>query len=247
MPKAHPPATAVLLGATALLAATALLGCDAERTTTPPDAPALAESPALASANGLPDNGHARLYKFNLIGVSREKNPDMTGDAGRRMFVKLEGPSKIYLQPGEFDIIDANATDGNGGRFQLPDPDPDGDGETWYGVYIRPVGTPNRSATIGSCVEGEFDETLPGDETLCSTETKLLVRGTGKPRVENVSKELLSVCLDLDQIVEQNPCDVRSFLFDDETVEYLWNYDNNGLRVAQVYFLEIPEQIGLDP
>jgi hypothetical protein len=238
MPSARPAATVVLL------AATALLGCDAERTTTPPDSPALGNSPTLASVNGLPNNGHDRLYKFNIIGVPREKKPDMTGDAGKRMFVKLEGPSKIYLQKGEFDIIDANATDANGGRFQLPDPDPDGDGETWYGVYIRPVGTPHRSATIGTCVEGDFDLTLPGLETLCSTETKLLVRGTGKPQVQNVSKELLSVCLDTDLIVG---CDVRSFLFDDETVEYLWNYDNNGLRVAQVYFLEIPEQIGLDP
>ena len=244
MPRSRPPATVVLLAATALLAAAALLGCDAERATTPADSPTLAESPTLASANGLPNNGHDRLYKFNIIGVPRAKNPDMTGDAGKRMFVKLEGQSKIYLQKGDFDIIDANATDGNGGRFQLPDPDPDGDGETWYGVYVRPVGTPHRSATIGTCVEGDFDLTLPGEETLCSTETKLLVRGTGKPQVQNVSKELLTVCLDTDLIVG---CDVRSFLFDDETVEYLWNYDNNGLRVAQVYFLEIPQQIGLDP
>ena len=98
------------------------------------------------------------------------------------MFVKLEGPSKIYLQQGEFDIIDANATDANGGRFQLPDPDPDGNGETWYGVYIRPVGKPGGSATIGSCVEGDFDLTLPGLETLCSTETKLWSAAPGSPR-----------------------------------------------------------------
>jgi hypothetical protein len=230
--------------AVGLLAAAALFGCDAERTTVP----TMEGSTPLAHGNGLPDNGQDRLYKFNIIGVPRGKNPDMTGDAGKRMFVKLEGPSKIYLQPGEyFDILDANATDANGGKFQLPDPDPDGDGETWYGIYIRPVGTPHRSATLGSCIEGDLDPTLPGDETLCSTETRLLVRGTGKPKVENVSKELLSVCLDTDHIVEPNPCDVRSFLFDDETVEYLWNYDNNGLRVAQVYILEIPQQIGLTP
>jgi len=247
MPSARPTATTVLLAATALIAASALFGCDAERTTTPGDSPSLGDSPTLAAANGLPNNGHDRLYKFNLIGVSREKNPDMTGDAGKRMFVKLEGPSKIYLQKGEFDIIDANATDANGGRFQLPDPDPDGNGETWYGVYIRPVGKPGGSATIGSCVEADFDLTLPGLETLCSTETKLLVRTTGKPQVTNVSKELLSVCLDIDHIVEANPCDVRSFLFDDEAVQYLWNYDNNGLRIAQVYILEIPQQIGLTP
>ena len=227
--------------AVGLLAAAALLGCDAERTTVP----TLEGSSAVASGNGLPDNGHARLYKFNMIGVPKDKTADMTGDAGKRMFVKLEGPSKIYLQPGEWGILDANATDADGGRFQLPDPDPDGDGVTWYGVYIRPVGTPHKSATIGTCIEGEFDATLPGDETLCSTETKLLVRDTGKPKVENVSRELLSLCLDLDPLDPTNAC-TRSFLFDDETVEYLWNYDNNGLKVAQVYFLEI-EQEDLTP
>ena len=226
--------------AVGLLAAAALLGCDAERTMVP----TMDRSPTVAQGNGLPNNGHDRLYKFNLIGVPRAKNPDMTGDAGKRMFVKLEGPSKIYLAPGEFDILDANATDGNGGRFQLPDPDPDGDGVTAYGVYIRPVGTPNRSATIGSCIEGDLDTSVDGIETLCSTETKVLVRGTGKPRAENVSKELLSLCLDTDDVVG---CDTRSFLFDDDAVDYLWNYDNNGLRVAQVYFLEIPQSIGLTP
>ena len=227
--------------------ATALFGCDAERTTTPADSPTLGESPTLASANGLPNNGHDRLYKFNIIGVPREKNPDMTGDAGKRMFVKLEGPSKIYLQKGEFDIIDANATDGNGGRFQLPDPDPDGNGETWYGVYIRPVGNSGRSATIGSCVEADFDPTLPGWRRSARPRPSCWSGAPESRRWQNVSKELLSVCLDTDHIVEQNPCDVRSFLFDDEAVEYLWNYDNNGLRVAQVYFLEIPQQIGLVP
>jgi hypothetical protein len=227
--------------AVGLLAAAALLGCDAERTTVP----TMEGSSAVAEGNGLPDNGHARLYKFNLIGVPKDKKPDMTVDAGKRMFVKLEASSKIYLQKGEeFDILDANATDANGGKFQLPDPDPDGDGETWYGVYIRPVGTPHRSARIGSCIEGDLDPTLPGEETLCSTETKLLVRGTGKPRVENVSKELQSLCLDTDDVVG---CDTRSFLFDDDAVDYLWNYDNNGLKVAQVYLLEVPQQIGLVP
>ena len=90
-----------------LLAAAALLGCEPERTTVPE----MQGSPTLADGNGLPNNGHDRLYKFNVIGVPREKNPDMTGDAGKRIFVKLEGPSKIYLEKGEdFNILDANAT-----------------------------------------------------------------------------------------------------------------------------------------
>ena len=88
--------------AVGLLAAAALLGCDAERTTVP----TMEGSSAVAEGNGLPDNGHARLYKFNLIGVPKDKKPDMTVDAGKRMFVKLEAPSKIYLQEGDdFDIL----------------------------------------------------------------------------------------------------------------------------------------------
>ena len=62
--------------AVGLLAAAALLGCDPERTTVP----TMQGSSAVAQGNGLPDNGHDRRYKFNLIGVPRDKNPDMTGD-----------------------------------------------------------------------------------------------------------------------------------------------------------------------
>ncbi len=60
--------------------------------------------------------------------------PDLTGDNGQRMFVNLYGRSTIKPQEGEFDILDANATDNGGGLFQLPDPDPDDDGVTAYGV-----------------------------------------------------------------------------------------------------------------
>jgi hypothetical protein len=174
------------------------------------------------------------LYKFNLLGVPKGKTASMTGDQGRRMFVPLWGNAKVYLQPGPFDIIDANGTDGNGATFQLPDPQLE-DGEyTWYGVYIRPKGTPKGKMTLSSC------KVVDGEE-LCSTESYVLVRGTGKPQVENVSRELLTVCLDLDLIVEDNPCDVREFLFDDALAEYLWNVDNQGLRNAEVRFIEIPQ------
>jgi hypothetical protein len=183
-------------------------------------------------SNGFPTG--TTLYKFNLLGVPRGKTASMTGDEGKRMFVPLWGNAKIYLQPGPFDIIDANGTDGDGARFQLPDPQIE-DGEyTWYGVYIRPKGTPKGKMTLSSC------KMVDGEE-LCSTESYVVVRGTGKPQVENVSKELLTVCLDLDQIIEANPCDVREFLFDDDLAEYLWNVNNEGLRNAEVRFIEIPQ------
>ena len=222
--------------AVAVLAALALAAC-AE----PPTAPFGDNLTAGPIANGpLPPNlstgfpTGTTLYKFNLLGVPRGKTASMTGDEGKRMFVPAWGNAKIYLEQGPFDILDANATDGNGGRFSLPDPQLDDTEYTWYGVYIRPKGTPKGKMTLSSC------KIVDGEE-LCSTESYLLVRGTGKPQVENVSKELLTVCLDLDQVIEANPCDVREFLFDDALAEYLWNVDNQGLRNAEVRFIEIPQ------
>lgn len=226
-----------------IVAAAAVLGlvaCSGDQATNPTPTPPVDYGAALLSnAN----NGHYGLYKVNVIGVPKQKSAEMTGDQGKRMFVPLSGTTKIYLQEGDFDVLDANATDGYG-LFQLPDPDPDDDGETWYGMFVRTLGKPGGSATLQSCAEGDFDLTLPGNETLCSTETMVVTREAGKPRVYNVSKELLTVCLNLD---DDPACDLRSFLFDDDDLDYLWNWTTNGLRLAQVYFLEIPQDIGVEP
>jgi len=217
----------------AIALATSMLACGE-----PPAAPDLAVGPTASNgltpkaATGFPSG--TTLYKFNLLGVPKGKTASMTGDQGKRMFIPLWANAKIYLQQGPFDIIDANGTDANGATFQLPDPQLGDTEYTWYGVYIRPKGTPNGKATLSSC------KVVDGEE-LCSTESYVLVRGTGKPTVENVSKELLTVCLDLDHIEEANPCDLREFLFDDDLAQYLWNVDNQGLRNAEVRFIEIPQ------
>ncbi|MBN2076199.1 MAG: hypothetical protein JW762_11675 [Dehalococcoidales bacterium] len=127
----------------------------------------------LATPAGLPD-GATRLYKFNIIGVDNVKNVDMTNDNGKRMFVPLNDKCKIYLQqamqedgvtpmlytdPGAFDIIDANGTDGEA-IFQLPAPGYDayivtGTEEVWsdYSIYIRSLGKPYGFTTITTCAE----------------------------------------------------------------------------------------------
>jgi hypothetical protein len=220
-----------------LALATAVVAC-AEPTTAPTEFADLFAGPIASSgaapkaSTGFPSG--TTLYKFNLLGVPKGKTPSMTGDQGKRMFIPLWGNAKIYLQQGPFDVIDANGTDANGATFQLPDPQLDDTEYTWYGVYVRPKGTPGGKATLTSCKVVDSEE-------LCSTESYVLVRGTGKPTVENVSKELLTVCLDLDHIVESNPCDVREFLFDDDLAQYLWNVDNQGLRNAEIRFIEIPQ------
>ncbi|HSA56892.1 MAG TPA: hypothetical protein VLE53_14370 [Gemmatimonadaceae bacterium] len=200
--------------------------------------------PTVALGNGFPNNGHATLYKMNLIGHPGSPSSDMLNDQGKRIFVRLNGNTRILLSEGSFDILDANGTDGTA-AFSLPDPDPDGDGVTWYGVYIRPKGKPNTGLNITTCASGDFDNdpTTP-DEELCSLEVKVVVRGTGKPKVDNISRELLTLCVDTDGDLQ---CDERIFLFDDRAHDYLWSVDNFGLRNAEVRFLEIPQNIGLTP
>jgi len=236
MSPTYRPMSALVL----LLGTILLLGCDGDRAM----APETVDRPALAS--GLPANPSTKEYKFNLIGVPRDKTPPMTDDQGKRMFVKLWGKSTINLQEGPFDILDANATDKDGGLFQLPDPDPDNTGTTTYGVWARTLGKPNRSATFQSCVNGDpdgVDGAAPAGE-YCSLETITVERTAGKPKVYNVSQQLLTICADTDGIAG---CDKRIFLFDDDALDYLWYYDNNGLKNAQVWFFSIPQTIGLNP
>jgi hypothetical protein len=186
------------------------------------------------TGNGAPSGSH---YTLNLVGVPRDKTATMTGADGRVIFTKLSGNTKINLQEGPFQVLDANGTDGNGASFQLPNPDPDGDGVTAYSVYARALGQPGGSAVATSCVTD-----ITG--TYCSTENVVLVRGSGKSSFDNVSKELLTLCLDTDG---DGVCDTRTSLFSDQLASYSWSYDNSGLRLAQLRFYEIPTTVGTTP
>lgn len=205
--------------------------------------PATAGGPG--TGNGAPSGSH---YTLNIIGVDKDKTADLTGDNGRRMFVDLgdngrPANTKILLKEGEFGVLDANGTDGQA-EFQLPNPDPDGNGTTAYSVYVRALGTPGGKATMQSC----YDDAATG-ETWCAVDVvggvePITIERTkgGVAKFVNVSKDLLYVdacvsydattgtCLEWDQVP----------LFSDKTDSYFWDYDNEGLRVAQLRFYEVP-------
>jgi hypothetical protein len=173
-------------------------------------------------------------YNLNIIGVPQDKTADMTGDNGHRIFVPRYGNAKILLREGDFGVLDANGTDANGASFQLPNPDPDGDGVTAYSVFARALGKPGGKSTTTTCMD-TVDDTTGSPVTYCSIYSMVLVRGTGKSRFDNVSKELLFVYADtdLDGVVERLP------LFGDPLAEYYWSYTNDGLHLAQLRFYEI--------
>lgn len=180
-----------------------------------------------STGNGALSGSH---YDLNIIGVSNPKNVNMSGGDGHRIFVAFSGSTKIGLTEGDFAVIDANGTDGTA-TFQLPNPDPDGDGVTSYSVYARALGTPGGSSTTTTCA---IDPKT--GETVCSNQTMVLVRSSGGSKFTNVSKALLYVTADVngDGVIDHVP------LFDDRLQDYFWQYDNNGLRLAQLRFYDVP-------
>jgi hypothetical protein len=192
-----------------------------------------AEEGTKVTGNGTPSGQH---YNLNLIGVQKDKTADMTGNQGHRIFAPLSGKCRIDLSEGDFQVLDANCTKGSA-AFQLPNPDPDGDGITTYSVYVRALGKPGGSAKATSCA-------TDGTDTWCSTESVVVVREGGKSTFINASKELLTVCMDTDG---DSICDTRSSLFGDDLLDYLWEYDNQGLKLAQFRFYEVETEVGTTP
>lgn len=182
----------------------------------------------LAAGNGAPNGQH---YSLNIIGVPKGKTASMTGNNGSRIFVPLDGTTRIYLAEGSsFAVLDANGTDSNGAKFQLPPADADNDGTTSYSVFARALGTPGGGSSTTTCMT----DSATGEE-ICSVYSMELNRTNGKQTFQNVSKELLYVYaqLDTDPQLERVP------LFGDGYENFLWEYDNNGLKLAQLRFYPI--------
>jgi hypothetical protein len=176
----------------------------------------------------------------------------------------LDKTNKIFLQQGDFQVIDGNACDGNGAKFQLPvnantclDDDPltpvnealdcDDSDFTTYQVLARALGSPKKfdfdndgdvespSAIMTTC--GIDNDT---SQFICSTENVVLIREKGKSNWDNVTKELTSLCVNLvaDPL---NACDTRVDLFEAPFEGFFWDYDNFGLRLAQLRFYKLPD------
>jgi hypothetical protein len=189
---------------------------------------------AFAQGHGGPHGPH---YNLNLIGVDKDKNPNMGCGHGHRIFVRLWGNTKIMLREapeGEsFEVLDCNGTDGLA-QFQLPDPFPEDDLNTAYVVYARALGTPGGWSHTTLCAVDE-----EGD-TVCSGEYLELKRTGGQPKFQNATKYLLTLCVDLDGDGKNE----RVGLFDEALEGYFWDYDNHGLKLAQLrFYYNISEEL----
>ena len=98
-----------------------------------------------------------------------------------------------------------------------------------YQVWGRALGQPGGSAVITTCATDPATA-----EVVCSTENTLDVftRRTGKSTFRNVTNELTSLVADIngDGVLE------RVALFAGGLEDFFWQFDNHGLRLAQLRF-----------
>jgi hypothetical protein len=206
----------------------------------------LAAAMPVAAGNGAPSGAH---YNLNVIGVPKDKKVDTGGSNGHVMFVGLGrtgevANTKILLTEGPYDVLDANGTDGQA-AFQLPNPDPDGDGVTAYSVYVRALGKPGGKAVMQSCYTEEGVDWC-AVQFLGGVEPITIERTKGKQIFENVSKDLLYVdyCTAWDATTGECTAVDQIPLFSDDAIQYFWDYDNSGLKLAQFRFYEVPTVTG---
>jgi len=190
-------------------------------------APKLPEPiPEVTLEDPMPNGPH---YNLNIIGVSKEKSMDALNSNGHVIFVPLFGKARIELIEGDdYRVLEKNGTDGSA-QFQLPNPDPDNIGKTEYSVYARALGKPGGKATM-TAIAVELDKT-----EWYSAGSLVLESKRGPSKFTNVSKELLYVYVDYDG----DGTAERYNLFNDKFEDYFWEYDNKGLKLAQLRFYEV--------
>ena len=224
---------------------------------------------ALVAAIALAQNRNPcpgdKEYQLNIIGT-KEKNPDMTNNDGHRIFVPLNGNTKIYmtgdtstaagLQCGRtFDVLDANGTDPNGATLLVPcdnltadNLDPD----VCFNVYATPLGNnPGGNSTIDVYCEFDLENCIGCDLTGApSCELGVvdytLAGKNGQPKTENITSLFrASGCIDL---VDDDVCGPGDIQFNNEWIfnieqleEYYWVYDNHGNRIVQISFCDVED------
>ncbi len=222
----------------------------------------LASSGAFAGAFG-EDGMVGKHYQVNFIGVPHDKSVDMTNSNRRTIFVPLNADGEVgksvkikYMvdsQDNSFRVIDGDATDGEA-IIQVPyeyctDYTTGCTDLLGYDVYAIALGKPYG----GVLVTAECDYTKqvvdPGGTTGLECEDTLLMgsfdiqRKPGRPTVKDITNIFRAEgCLDnnADNICNTGDLEFRNmWIFNiEELASYMWDYDNNGLKLLQVRFYE---------
>ena len=175
----------------------------------------------------------------NLIFSDVDANNILGDNPGN--YVTLDRRNKIFLYPGDdFQVTDGNACNKGGAAFTLPT-----NVATNYEFFVRELGKPGGSGDIVTCGVDEGLDGIAGtadDEIVCSTGNEVsLTRSKGKPIWQNVTSQLTTinyfvwVDANLNGVIDAGELTAETAnLFDPDFYQYLWDYDNNGLRLVQI-------------
>lgn len=150
---------------------------------------------------------------------------------------------------GQFGVIDANATDGDGGILGIPDPCADALASTpctpSYRIFARTHGNTG-SATITTCA----DETGTGfdgtDDVWCGS-NGITLYAKGGAKATEITNALLHMTITVNGTTDPGlatclgtsltgSTTIDVFIFDNCFENYFWNYDNNGLKLLELRF-----------
>jgi hypothetical protein len=191
------------------------------------------------------------------------------GDLGSNQHHKLVKDlirnNSIALAPGDdFQVLDGNACGAGKQNAQLMLPitaqncDPcDADAEltdfTEYRIEMTLVGTPASGVGVSTCGTESVDVDVDGDgitdQIMCTTEENILVRyrKNGRPVWEDVSSQLLTVCLDIDDTPDDDiadldgVCDRRVGIFDPMLFDYFWQWNTHGKAHVKLRFRPVSQ------
>jgi len=223
----------------------------------------IASSSAFAGAFNN-DGMTGKHYQINIIGVPHDKTVDMTNSDRRTIFVPLQSGGdvgrkvKIYyvVNPDDnsFKVIDGNATDDNEATIQVPyeyctDYTTGCTDLLGYNVYAIALGKPLGGAIVtADCSYTEQVVNTDGTTGLTCQDTLLMgsfdiTRQKNKPTVKDISDIFRATgCLDNNADGTCNTGDLEfrnMWIFNIEQLSsYMWDYDNNGLKLLQVRFYE---------
>jgi len=163
-----------------------------------------------------PNQGHT----IQVLLVGGQKASDINGTTNN--LLTIDRRNKIFLQPGDdFQVLDGNGCDG--ALFMLPT-------NICYKVYARGLGKPGGYADITTCaIDSNGTTNITDDVVVCSTSANTIRLDRTKKKFIDVTDELTTITIGTTTVP----------IFDSSLYGYFWNYDNHGLRLAQIRFYPV--------
>lgn len=191
---------------------------------------------------------------------------DIKSNQHNKLVSELTRNNTIQLAPGDdFHVLDGNAcgVGKQAAELTLPitsancdpcDPQTELTDFTEYRVELAMVGPPHTGIGVSTCGTEPAGVDVDGDgitdQILCTTEENVLVRyrKNGKPYWDDVSTQLLTICLDIDDTPDDGVdnldgiCDLRVGLFDPLLGGNFWQWNTDGKAHAKLRFKPVDQQ-----